>query len=49
MDSKLFVGTADSHLWERFWTGTEWKWVNHGSARQDESQHVVGAPGRDPS
>ncbi|OLB94891.1 MAG: hypothetical protein AUI15_16320 [Actinobacteria bacterium 13_2_20CM_2_66_6] len=48
MDSKLFVGTADSHLWERFWTGTEWKWVNHGSARQDESQHVVGAPGRDP-
>jgi hypothetical protein len=46
--SKLFVGAANGHLFERTWTGTEWKWVDHGTAFHDQSEHVIGAPGREP-
>jgi hypothetical protein len=49
MDSKLFVGTANSHLFERVWTGEEWKWVDHGTAFHDQSAHVIGAPGEAPA
>ena len=33
LDSKLFVGRLDSpfpDLYERFWDGPEWIWINHG-------------------
>jgi hypothetical protein len=48
MNSKLFVGTDNHHLFERYWNGTTWQWVDHGVARQDSSQHVLGAPGSSP-
>jgi hypothetical protein len=48
LNSKLFVGAANGHLYERFWDGGQWVWVDHGTARHDQAQHVVGAPGPDP-
>jgi hypothetical protein len=48
MDSKLFVGADNGHLFERYWNGSAWVWVDHGRARQDEAQHVLGAPGPEP-
>jgi hypothetical protein len=48
MDSKLFVGAANGHLFERFWNGSAWMWVDHGTALHDQAQHVIGAPGTDP-
>jgi hypothetical protein len=48
MNSKLFVGTDNRHLFERSWTGTEWVWVDHGTAFHDQSAHVIGASGTTP-
>jgi hypothetical protein len=48
MNSKLFVGTSNSHLFERTWTGSEWAWVDHGTAFHDQSAHIIGRPGSDP-
>lgn len=48
MSSKLFVGARNGHLFERYWNGSAWQWVDHGTARQDSSQHVIGAPGTSP-
>jgi hypothetical protein len=48
LNSKLFVGGANSHLFELVWTGAAWQWVDHGTAFHDQSQHVIGAPGREP-
>jgi hypothetical protein len=48
LNSKLFLGGENGHLFERFWTGTEWMWIDHGVPMHDQSAHVIGAPGRDP-
>jgi hypothetical protein len=48
MNSKLFVGAENSHLFEFLWNGTQWMWVDHGTAFHDQSQHIIGAPGSDP-
>jgi hypothetical protein len=30
LDEKLFVGTQDGRLFERWWNGAGWVWVDHG-------------------
>ena len=45
LDSKLFVSRFDDpfpDLYERFWNGVEWVWVNHG---RPEGIKMAGAPG----
>jgi hypothetical protein len=48
LNFKLFVGGSNGHLFERAWTGGQWTWVDHGAPLHDTSQHVIGAPGREP-
>jgi hypothetical protein len=41
MNSKLFVGTRNERLYERFWNGSAWVWVDHGTLLHDTRVHLV--------